>query len=133
LRKEKVVGQRGRKKPNRLGEKLLVIRLKLGVSQSQLAKLLEFDKGVARISEYENGNREPNLTVLLKYARVARVSLEMLVDDNLELKFPKSWKIPRSAKKMLMREKDADTARRVKALRTRSSKARDQTRIFSRH
>jgi len=55
------VGQRGRKKPKRLGEKLLAIRFKLEVSQSQLAKLLEFDKGVARISEYERGNREPDL------------------------------------------------------------------------
>ena len=47
------MGQRGRKKPKRLSEKLLAIRFKLEVSQSQLAKLLEFDKGVARISEYE--------------------------------------------------------------------------------
>ena len=44
-----------RKKPKRLAEKLLAIRQRLGVSQSQLAKLLEFDKGAARISEYEHG------------------------------------------------------------------------------
>ncbi len=93
------MGQRGRKKPNRLGEKLLVIRVKRGVSQSQMVKLLEFDKSAARISEYENGNREPDLTVLLRYSRLARVSLVMLVDDNIELKFPKNWKIPRSARK----------------------------------
>lgn len=117
------MGKRGRKKPNRLGEKLLLIRLKLGVSQSQLAKLLQFDKGVARMSEYENGNREPDLTLLLKYSRLACVSLEMLVDDKLELKFRKDWKMPHSAKKILMREIDANAIRRVKALRDRSSKA----------
>ena len=69
------MGQRGRKKPKRLGEKLLAIRFKLEVSQSQLAKLLEFDKGVARISEYERGNREPDLMTLLKYSELARVSI----------------------------------------------------------
>jgi transcriptional regulator with XRE-family HTH domain len=63
------VGQRGRKKPKRLGEKLLAIRFKLEVSQSQLAKLLEFDKGVARISEYERGNREPDLNDVAEILR----------------------------------------------------------------
>jgi hypothetical protein len=42
-----VGNHRGRKKPKRLAEKLLAIRFKLEVSQNQLAKLLEFDKGSA--------------------------------------------------------------------------------------
>ena len=63
------MGQRGRKKPKRLGEKLLAIRVKLDISQSQLAKLLEFDKGIARISEYERGIREPDLMTLVKYSK----------------------------------------------------------------
>ncbi len=125
------MGQRGRKKPNRLGEKLLLIRLKLGVSQSQLAKLLEFDKGVARMSEYENGNREPDLTLLLKYSRLARVSLEMLVDDKLELKFRKDWRIPRNAKQILMRERVTNTDRRIRALRNRTDKARQAETVSS--
>jgi len=68
------VGQRGRRrKPERLAEKLLAIRLKLGVSQNRLAKLLVFDKGSARISEYETDKREPDLMTLLKYSKLARV------------------------------------------------------------
>jgi transcriptional regulator with XRE-family HTH domain len=43
------------------------------------------------MSEYENGNREPDLTLLLKYSRLVRVPLETLVDDKLELRFPKNW------------------------------------------
>ena len=93
------MGQRRRAKPKRLAEKLLAIRQELGVSQSQLAKLLEFDKGAARISEYEHGNREPDLMALLNYAKLARVSLDVLANDNLELKFRESWKSPRRARK----------------------------------
>jgi hypothetical protein len=37
------------------------------------------------ISEFESGKREPPLPVLLCYARVASVSMEVLVDDQYEL------------------------------------------------
>jgi transcriptional regulator with XRE-family HTH domain len=103
------VGQRRRAKPKRLAEKLLAIRQKLGVSQSQLAKLLEFDKGVARISEYEHGIREPDLIVLLSYAKLARISLDVLANDNRELIFRKRWKRPRRAKALLMQERVNET------------------------
>lgn len=39
----------------------------------------------ARISEYESGAREPPLWMLLAYARVARVHLESLIDDEATL------------------------------------------------
>jgi hypothetical protein len=39
----------------------------------------------SNISKYELGTGEPPLPVLLKYARVANVYLEVLVDDNLDL------------------------------------------------
>jgi len=37
------------------------------------------------ISAYELGNREPSLLVLLSYARVAGVYVDVLVDDELDL------------------------------------------------
>jgi hypothetical protein len=37
----------------------------------------------ARIWEYENDRREPNLFVLLAYARLAQVHMETLVDDEV--------------------------------------------------
>jgi transcriptional regulator with XRE-family HTH domain len=37
------------------------------------------------ISGYELGTREPPLPVLLEYARVANVSVEALIDDELNL------------------------------------------------
>jgi len=37
------------------------------------------------ISKYERGLREPSLLVLLEYSRAARVPIEILVDDSLDL------------------------------------------------
>ena len=93
-----------RKKTANLPAKLLAIREKLGVSQSQLAKLLEIEDGTARVSEYEIGRREPNLITLLKYAKLARVSLDTLADDTRELKFRKNWKRPRHVNQVLVRD-----------------------------
>jgi len=37
------------------------------------------------ISAYERGLREPDLLVLLRYAKVARVSTDVLIDDTRNL------------------------------------------------
>ena len=49
-----------------------------------------------RISEYETGRREPSLSMLLAYARVAGVHLEDIVNDQVELpdKLPGKVKHP---------------------------------------
>ena len=117
------MGQRGRKKPKRLGEKLLAIRFKLEVSQSQLAKLLDFDKGVARISEYEHGNREPDLMTLLKYSELARVSMNVLADDTRELKFPENWKRPKRVTDSLLEQQRVRIQDRIDNLRSQLSRS----------
>jgi transcriptional regulator with XRE-family HTH domain len=89
------VGKKPRDRPKHLAAKLLAIRHKLGVSQSQLTKLLDFDQGSARISAYENGVREPDLLLLFRYAQLARVKMDVLINDKVELKFPKNWKPPK--------------------------------------
>jgi transcriptional regulator with XRE-family HTH domain len=38
-----------------------------------------------RISDYERGEREPPLPILLRYARLAGVPTEVLIDDELDL------------------------------------------------
>lgn len=55
----------------------------LGLSQSEMLQHLGAEHSVqtARISEYESGAREPSLWILLAYARVARVHLESIIDD----------------------------------------------------
>jgi hypothetical protein len=53
-----------------------------------MVKALDLDKEAvypASISLYEQGLREPPLTVLLRYAEVANVCLDVLADDRATL------------------------------------------------
>ena len=74
-------------RPERLPEKLLQIRLALGMSQSELLRRLGLEEQMdyRRISEFERGTTEPHLSVLLQYARAAGVHMEDIVDDELDL------------------------------------------------
>ena len=76
-----------RVRPERLPEKLLEIRLALGLSQSELLRRLGFEDVMdyRRISEFERGTTEPHLSVLLEYARAAGVHMEDIVEDELDL------------------------------------------------
>ena len=82
------MGRSRRKRPARLAGKLSAIRRQLGLSQSELRERLEssdYPLYKGDISNYELDRSEPPLVVLLKYARIARVSMETLVDDKLDL------------------------------------------------
>lgn len=105
------MGRTGRRRPARLGEKLLHIRQALGLSQNQLIRRLGFEELVqGTISAFESGGREPSLLVLLAYARVAGVSVETLIDDGLDLpdKLPASLKrATRTCKSLKPASKDS--------------------------
>jgi transcriptional regulator with XRE-family HTH domain len=90
-----------RPRPDRLAAKLRQIREALGLSQTQmLARLgLEDNMHYGRISQYENDEREPALTTLLSYARVAGVHLEDIVDDNLDLPAKLPGKLTRTTRR----------------------------------
>ena len=82
------MGRGRQERPEKLAEKLKGIRLKLGLTQPQMFELLDDKKiklYVGQISLFENGQRMPSLLVLLKYARLAKVSMDVLVDDELAL------------------------------------------------
>ena len=90
------MGTKPRIKPERLGEKLLQIRLALGLSQAEMWRHLGVEDLIVfkQISAYELGKREPSLMILLQYARAANVSADVLIDDDLDLpdKIPSSKK-----------------------------------------
>ena len=90
------MGQAARAKPERLPEKLLHIREALGLSQSELVSRLGLTGKISRakISEFERGEREPTLLILLEYARAAGVCIDVLVDDkvNIPRKLPQAPK-----------------------------------------
>jgi transcriptional regulator with XRE-family HTH domain len=93
------MGRSPRRKPSRLAEKLVRIRTQLGLSQTAMIRKLGFDElRQSHISAFELGAREPSSIVLLRYARVAGVSMEELVDDELEL-FGSSRKKPQATRK----------------------------------
>ncbi len=84
------MGSAKRLRPERLGEKFLAIRQKFNFSLSQMAEKLSDKKITLRrtdISKYELNQREPNLFILLRYARLADVSVESLIDDEADLDF----------------------------------------------
>lgn len=76
-----------RPRPRRLAEKLLTIRFSLGLSQRRIVKCLGVEDQInyTNISKYESNRNEPPLGILLAYARLAKVHLEEIVDDNLDL------------------------------------------------
>ncbi len=76
-----------RRRPLRLAEKLLQIRTALGLSQTEMHRRLEVEDEIpyTRISDYELDKSEPTLMILLRYARLAGVPTEALIDDDLDL------------------------------------------------
>jgi transcriptional regulator with XRE-family HTH domain len=85
------MGRASRPKPENLGKKLKQIRENLNISQNQLIKLLDFKEteltqGI--IANLETGKREPNLLLLLRYARLAGISVDVLIDDEIDLVIP---------------------------------------------
>jgi transcriptional regulator with XRE-family HTH domain len=86
-----------RPRPDRLAEKLSQIRETPGLTLEQMARALRGAKKSPptkdSVYRFERGEREPSLLVLLEYSRFAEVSLEVLVDDDLDL--PKRFRTKR--------------------------------------
>ena len=92
------MGLKARMRAERLPEKLKEIRIKLGFSQNEILKQLKFENIYERttISHYEKGEREPPLPVLLRYARLANIYVEVLIEDEIDLpnQIPAPKKLP---------------------------------------
>jgi transcriptional regulator with XRE-family HTH domain len=73
--------------PKRLPAKLRIIREALGYTQEEMVRRLGLEGKVPRsyLSRFETGEREPPLEVLLKYSELARVWINALVDDGVDL------------------------------------------------
>jgi len=79
------MGRSRRNKPLKLNEKLLAIRKRLNMSQTQMARALELKVHYSAVSSFELGTREPDLIIVLRYSRLAGVPMEIIVDDQLSL------------------------------------------------
>jgi transcriptional regulator with XRE-family HTH domain len=81
------MGRKSRPRQEHLAGKLLQIREALGLSQTEMLYRLGVEDLITyhQISRFETGTREPPYIVLLRYARVAGVSTDVLIDDELGL------------------------------------------------
>jgi transcriptional regulator with XRE-family HTH domain len=82
------MGRSSRQKPRYLAEKLLQIRTRLDLSQTQMVKRLgatELKLKPGHISQFETGAREPSLLVLLRYSEISGVVVNLLIDDEQKL------------------------------------------------
>src|ERR671938_175033 len=82
------MGRARRPRPARLAVKLRQGRAALWFKQQEKFERLA-DRSATlyagHISLYESGQREPPLPVLLRYARIAGVPVDVLIDDELDL------------------------------------------------
>lgn len=81
------MGRAHRSRPRRLGEKLQLIRIRLGLTQPELIKQLAVDEILypSSISLFERDGREPSLPVLLAYSNLSGWTINELVDDKVDL------------------------------------------------
>lgn len=81
------MGRSARPKPSELPGKLRQIRESLGLSQDDMLDRLGLgeERWRSAVSGYELGTREPPLPVLLTYAKIAGVWVDVLIDDDLKL------------------------------------------------
>jgi transcriptional regulator with XRE-family HTH domain len=83
------MGRASRKRyiPGRLGEKFLHIRTALNLTQQSMLERLKLppEFSQSNISAYERGTKEPPIFVIMEYAEVANVWIDVLVRDSLDL------------------------------------------------
>lgn len=87
------MGRQRRPRPRRLAAKLRQIRTSLGLTQEQMFERLgdtATSLHAGHIGEFETDRREPNLLVILAYARTVSTTgggefLEALLDDRMDL------------------------------------------------
>ena len=79
------MGRSRRNKPKKLSQKLLAIRQRLNMSQTEMARALQLKVHYSAVSNYELGTREPDLIIVLRYSRLAGVPMEVIVDDQMTL------------------------------------------------
>jgi transcriptional regulator with XRE-family HTH domain len=73
--------------PAKLGQKLKAIREHFGLTGEELIERLDCPIPLHRgtIHNYEKGLRDPSSIVLLHYSNLAKVSINVLVDDGVDL------------------------------------------------
>lgn len=72
-----------RKSPKKLAGKLREIRMRLEMTQQEVADRLGTD--ASSISRFERGIRDPSLLEILEYSYMSGVGVDVLIDDKRNL------------------------------------------------
>ena len=72
-----------RKGPKKLAGKLREIRLRMDMTQQEVADALGTD--ASSVSRFERGIREPSLLEMLEYYKLSGVGIDLLIDDKRDL------------------------------------------------
>jgi transcriptional regulator with XRE-family HTH domain len=89
-----------RPRPLKLARKLKEIREYLGFSQNEMLRALGLAEKSNRslISGFELGTKEPSLITLIAYADLAKITVDDIVRDNVDLNLSKKPSEPRETK-----------------------------------
>jgi len=82
------MGRKAKPQPERLADKLKELRDKLELGQKPMANALTCEQSPvlpSHVSAFELGKRQPSFITLLRYAQLAGISTDVLLDDTLEL------------------------------------------------
>lgn len=83
------MGRQRRPQPRLLAKKLKRIRMELGIGQAEMARRLNHGPSPpdgAMVSRFERGEREPNLFVIVAYAKAAGITTDPIIDDAWSMK-----------------------------------------------
>lgn len=92
-------------------EKLKMLRKKEGFTQQEVADLVHVDR--VRITNWENGKREPNFENLSMLACIFEVSIDYLLGDYLEISKERYLKLQGGKKKILEEDELKDFCKKL--------------------
>ncbi len=84
------MGRKTKPQPEKLAAKLKQVRNMLDLGQAPLAGALTCEQSPvlpSHVSAFELGKRQPSLITIVRYARLAGISTDALIDDDMELPF----------------------------------------------
>lgn len=81
---------------SKFGKNIKKIRNVRGLTQAQLAEMIEVNRGV--ISSYEEGRAEPKIETIIKTAEVFQLSIDLLLKNSITVNQLSGFSLPEIAK-----------------------------------
>jgi transcriptional regulator with XRE-family HTH domain len=99
------------KNNNHLGKNIRQLRKQKGLTQVELAKILDCSQPI--ITTYENGQKKPSVSTLARLAEALGVSIDHVVGASIPIKAGEKIKNPKLWKKFAQLDELADTDKRA--------------------